>query len=217
MSSVRLNGKTQNVSAQKTTPLSAKPEAAAKPGNVSGRSRRWDGSASRDTGGFRRSDQHLATTASKGWAFQMRILSIAAALLAIAAMVGACAPDQATTAPGEQDATTAPAPTEQAADPDPGLSTAQQNAIESAESYLDFSAFSQSGLIDQLAFEGYSTADATFAVESLDVDWNEQAAKSAASYLEMTSFSLSGLIDQLVFEGFTPEQAAYGANQAYGQ
>ncbi len=146
----------------------------------------------------------------------MRFLSIAA-LLAIAAIVGACAPDQAaTTAPREQDATTAPAPTEQAGDPDPGLSTGQQNAIESAESYLDFSAFSQSGLISQLEFEGFSRTDATYAVESLDVNWNEQAAKSAASYLEFSSFSLSGLIEQLEFEGFTPAQAAHGANAAYG-
>lgn len=147
----------------------------------------------------------------------MRILSIAA-LLAIAATVGACAPDQAaTTAPRDQAATTAPEPTDEAANPDPGLSTGQRNAIESAENYLSFAAFSQSGLIEQLEFEGYSPADATFAVESLDVDWNEQAAKSAANYLEMTSFSLSGLIEQLEFEGFTPEQAAYGANEAYNE
>ena len=139
----------------------------------------------------------------------MRILSIAAALLATAAMIGACAPERASS--------TAPTPTERAANPDPGLSTAQRNAIASAESYLSFTAFSQSGLIEQLEFEGYSTADATFAVESLDVDWNEQAAKSAAAYLEMSSFSLSALIEQLEFEGFTPEQAAHGANEAYGE
>lgn len=140
----------------------------------------------------------------------MRSLSIAV-LLAIAASAVGCAPDQ-TTVPRDQAATTAP---DEPANPDPGLSTGQRNAIESAENYLSFTAFSQSGLIEQLEFEGYSTADATFAVESLEVDWNEQAAKSAANYLEMTSFSLSGLIEQLEFEGFTPEQAAYGANQAY--
>lgn len=148
----------------------------------------------------------------------MRFLSAAAALLTIAVIVGACAPEQAaTTAPRDQDPATAPAPTDRAAEPDPGLTTAQQNAIESAESYLSFSGFSQSGLIEQLEFEGYSTADATFAVESLDVDWNEQAAKSAASYLETSSFSLAALIEQLEFEGFTPEQAAYGANKAYSE
>ena len=142
----------------------------------------------------------------------MRFLTIAAAFLALAAIVGACAPDQAeTTAPRDQGA---PAETEEAANDD-GLSTGQRNAIESAENYLSFAAFSRSGLIEQLEFEGYSRADAKFAVDSLDVDWSEQAAKSAASYLEMSSFSLSALIDQLEFEGFTPEQAAYGANKAY--
>jgi hypothetical protein len=86
----------------------------------------------------------------------------------------------------------------------------QKNARESAESYLDFSAFSRQGLIDQLEFEDYSTEDAEYAVDILNVDWKEQAAKSAESYLEFTSFSRDGLIDQLVFEGYTQEEAEYG-------
>jgi colicin import membrane protein len=94
-----------------------------------------------------------------------------------------------------------------------GDSVSRQNAIESAYSYLEYSAFSRSGLIDQLEFEGYSTSDATYAVDSIDVNWNKQAAKSAASYLEYSSFSRSGLIDQLVYEGFTRSQAEYGVSQ----
>jgi hypothetical protein len=86
----------------------------------------------------------------------------------------------------------------------------QKNARESAESYLNFSAFSREGLIDQLKFEDFSTEDAEYAVDALDVDWNEQAAKSAESYLEFSSFSRQGLIDQLVFEGFTKAEAEYG-------
>jgi len=73
-------------------------------------------------------------------------------------------------------------------------------------------AFSRTGLIKQLEFEGYSADDATYAVDVLNVDWNEQAAKSAQDYLDMTSFSHSGLVKQLEFEGFTPEQAEYGVN-----
>lgn len=95
------------------------------------------------------------------------------------------------------------------------ISSGQPNAIGSAQQYLEISAFSRSGLIDQLEYEGYSTEDATFAVDSLNVDWNEQAAKSARRYLELSSFSRSGLIDQLVYEGFTYAQAEYGANAAY--
>lgn len=57
----------------------------------------------------------------------------------------------------------------------PELSLSQQNAIDTARDYLDYTGFSRSGLIDQLEYEDYSTEDATFAVDYLDVDWNEQA------------------------------------------
>ncbi|WP_091106883.1 Ltp family lipoprotein [Geodermatophilus dictyosporus] len=90
----------------------------------------------------------------------------------------------------------------------------QRNARSSADDYLSFTSFSRSGLIEQLEFEGYATDDATWAVDSLGVDWNEQAARSAGEYLSFTSFSRSGLVEQLEFEGFTPEQAEYGVSQA---
>jgi hypothetical protein len=97
---------------------------------------------------------------------------------------------------------------------------AQDNAIAKAESYLGYTAFSKQGLVKQLEFDDFETADASFAVEHLEangqVDWNEQAVKKAKSYLDYTSFSLSGLAQQLEFEGFTPSQAQYGANTAYG-
>ncbi|WP_240954918.1 Ltp family lipoprotein [Rhodococcus sp. 105337] len=75
--------------------------------------------------------------------------------------------------------------------------------------------FSRSGLINQLEYEGFSTADATYAVDRLDVDWDRQAKRSAEQYLDMTSFSLSGLVEQLEYEGYTRAQAEYGANAAY--
>lgn len=86
----------------------------------------------------------------------------------------------------------------------------QQNAVRSAQEYIEISSFSRSGLIEQLIFEGFSTADATYAVDSITVDWNVQAARSAKEYLEISSFSRIGLVEQLVFEGFTPAQAQYG-------
>jgi len=96
-----------------------------------------------------------------------------------------------------------------------GLTASQLNAIESAESYLRFSAFSKAGLIDQLEYEGFSLEDSTLAVSSLDVDWYEQAAKSAKSYLEFSSFSRQGLYDQLVYEGFLPDEAEFGVTASY--
>lgn len=115
-------------------------------------------------------------------------------------------PTTTTTAPPP---TTAPPAT---APPAPAETMGQSNARESAASYLDFKAFSRSGLIKQLEFEGFSTADATYGVDALHVDWNEQAAKSAAEYLDFKAFSRSGLIDQLVFEGFSRAEAEYGVS-----
>lgn len=91
----------------------------------------------------------------------------------------------------------------------------QQNAVRKAQEYLAISAFSRSGLIGQLEYEGFSTADATFAVDSITVDWNEQAVEKAQEYLSISAFSPQGLVEQLEYEGFTPSQAAYGVSIAY--
>ena len=100
------------------------------------------------------------------------------------------------------------------------LTRPQSNAVRSASQYLSMSGFSRKGLIDQLSSsygDGYDKADATIAVDSLNVDWNEQAARSAAQYLEMSGFSCNGLIDQLsssAGDKYTKDQATYGAKQA---
>lgn len=113
------------------------------------------------------------------------------------------------------DADAAAAKAQAAADAAAKAGTAsQQNALRSAGSYLKFSAFSRTGLIGQLEYEKFSTADATWAVDRVTVDWNEQAAKSAQSYLKMSAFSHASLVDQLAYEGFTPEQAEYGVGKA---
>ena len=93
------------------------------------------------------------------------------------------------------------------------LTVSQENAVEKATDYLDYTAFSRSGLIKQLKYEGFSTADATFGVDAQKANWNEQAAKKAKEYLDYSSFSRSGLIKQLRYEGFTAAQATYGANK----
>ena len=87
----------------------------------------------------------------------------------------------------------------------------EKNALNTARSYLSSMAFSYTGLIKQLEYEGYSNSECTYAVDNCNADWNEQAAKCAKSYLNSMSFSKSGLINQLKYEGFTTEQAEYGA------
>jgi hypothetical protein len=123
----------------------------------------------------------------------------------------AAAPATATEAPATLTAEEKPPAT-------PEYTVAQQNAIQSAESYLEMSGFSRAGLIEQLSSEygeGYVMADAVFAVDHLEVDWNAEAAESAESYLEMSGFSRAGLIEQLSSEygdQFTLAQATYAAN-----
>jgi hypothetical protein len=100
------------------------------------------------------------------------------------------------------------------------LTGPQFNAVRSAEQYISMSGFSRSGLIQQLssdAGDGYNIADATVAVDSLNIDWNKEAVRSAKQYLSMSGFSCKGLIDQLsssAGDGYTVGQATYGAKQA---
>lgn len=90
----------------------------------------------------------------------------------------------------------------------------EQNAVRTASDYLRVGGFSRTGLIEQLEYEGYSTEDATFAVDSIDVDWYEQAAKVAKDYLKTSGFSRSALVDQLEYDGFSAAQAEYGVDSA---
>ena len=87
------------------------------------------------------------------------------------------------------------------------------NCIKTAQQYINYTAFSRSGLISQLEYEGYSTESAEYSVDSLNIDWNNQCAKMAQQYLDYSSFSRSGLYDQLAYEGFSSEQIEYGLSQ----
>lgn len=115
---------------------------------------------------------------------------------------------------------TGPIATDPPPPPEPQFTASQENSIRAAENYLEFMAFSRQGLIDQLSSEygsQFPVADATFAVDILNVDWNEQAAKSAQNYLDTMPFSCQGLIDQLSSgygSQFTIEQAQHGAAAA---
>ena len=119
-------------------------------------------------------------------------------------------------APAPAPAAPAPAPAPAA----PTLTTSQSEAISQAKEYLDTQAFSRSGLIKQLdsPYGGqFSEADATYAVDSLNVDWSAQAAKAAKEYLGTMAFSHAGLVEQLASpygSGFTQAQAEYGVSAA---
>jgi hypothetical protein len=92
------------------------------------------------------------------------------------------------------------------------ISISKQNALKKAKSYLNYSAFSKQGLIEQLEYEKFTLEQAQYGVNNCGANWNEQAAKKAESYLKYSAFSRQGLIEQLEYEGFTHEQAVYGVS-----
>jgi hypothetical protein len=96
--------------------------------------------------------------------------------------------------------------------PNPSETLSQRNAVAKAKQYLDLMAFSRTGLISQLEFEGFSNSDAIYGADNSGADWYEQAAKKAQQYLDIMSFSRQRLIDQLIFEGFTQSQAVHGVD-----
>src|SRR5699024_1481935 len=111
-------------------------------------------------------------------------------------------PDAAAGADANAD-TAAETSNSDAAGVDDNVSKEFQNALRSAERYLDFSSFSYQGLYDQLTSEyadAYPADAAQYAVDTVTVDWNEEALESAENYLEFSHFSYQGLYDQLTSE-----------------
>lgn len=107
-----------------------------------------------------------------------------------------------------------PAKTETKTTPPPTSSetVSQKNAVAKAKSYLNYTAFSHDGLVDQLEYDQFSHADAVYGADNSGANWNEQAAKKAKAYMEYSAFSRGSLIDQLKYDKFTQAQAEYGVN-----
>jgi Host cell surface-exposed lipoprotein len=115
----------------------------------------------------------------------------------------------------------APAPAAPASTPTAG----EQNAVEAAQGYLsDGEGFSYQGLLNQLTSSygnGFSQADATYAVNSVssEATWDQQAVEAAQGYLsDGEGFSRAGLLNQLTSpygNQFTLAQATYAVNKTY--
>jgi hypothetical protein len=92
-----------------------------------------------------------------------------AAFVLLGTITSACATTEESTPAGETNANageTQPAPSDTKAKPDkPKETSGQQNARESAEDYLSTGAFSRSGLIQQLKFEGFTSEQAEYGVK----------------------------------------------------
>ncbi|MCW2833557.1 MAG: hypothetical protein JWN68_1510 [Nocardioides sp.] len=101
------------------------------------------------------------------------------------------------------------------------MASGQENALQAGQNYIDIMPFSKAGLIQQLsssAGDGYSKADATFAANNVDVDWNAEAVEAAELYQDTMPMSKDGLVQQLsspAGDEFTKEQAVQAVNKVY--
>lgn len=98
---------------------------------------------------------------------------------------------------------------------EPKVSAEFSSALKQAENYSDMMHMSKLAIFDQLTSEHggqFPDEAAQYAIDNLDVDWNENALASAISYQETMSMSKEAIRDQLTSEyggQFTVEEAAY--------
>jgi hypothetical protein len=95
-----------------------------------------------------------------------------------------------------------------------------QQAGDAAQGYLNLATgFSEQGLLKQLtsgAGNGFTEAQAEYAVNHVHPDWDAQAVDAAKGYMQIGGFSRASLIQQLTSgagNGFTEAQAEYAAGQ----
>lgn len=90
-----------------------------------------------------------------------------------------------------------------------------KSALKKAKIYSKTMYMSKAGVYDQLTSEygeKFSPESAQYAVDNLDVDWNENALKKAREYQNIMDMSPSAIYDQLISqygEKFTEEEAQY--------
>ena len=128
---------------------------------------------------------------------------------------GAAAPPPTTTAAATEPATTGET-AEEAAPGGDGLTPSQERALRSAQNLIDLDVgYSGPGpLIQQLTYdEGFSKADAKFAVDHVRANWKEEAVEAAQGRVDATfGYSPTSLIGLLVLDnGFTKTDATYAA------
>jgi hypothetical protein len=149
---------------------------------------------------------------------QSALAAPAATTAAAAPATTAAAADAVSSAPKSAPASSAPAATP--ANTQPAGTVSEQQALAAAEGYLsDGQGFSRQGLIDQLHSSfgnGFPVADATWAVDHSDANWDAQAVDCAKGYMsDGQGFSRQGLITQMTSafgNKFTEAQAEYAAN-----
>ena len=78
--------------------------------------------------------------------------------------------------------------------------------------YLESSAYSRNGLIEQVEYDGFTKEQAIYGADNSNADWFEQAIKGAKEHLDASKYTRDELIEQLKYGGYTQKEALYGVN-----
>lgn len=91
----------------------------------------------------------------------------------------------------------------------PASSIGEQNALNSATGYINYSDFSEQKLRDQLKYEGFTEDEIDYAIDNVIADYNQEASDRATIYYTTQSLSKARVIQQLEYEGYTQSQIEY--------
>lgn len=103
-------------------------------------------------------------------------------------------------------------------EPEDNVPTEYKNALKKAKTYSDIMHMSKAAIFDQLISEygeRFTEEEAQYAVDNLDVDFNENALAKAKIYYESMNMSKDNIYQQLISEygeKFTPEEALYAVD-----
>ena len=89
-----------------------------------------------------------------------------------------------------------------------------KDALSRAQEMLDYG-LSAANIYDILLSEGYTNSQANFALENLNVDWNEIAYNRAVYCHEVLNLNKEKLIEELKFERFTDEEIQYAIDKVF--
>ncbi|MCI8732350.1 MAG: hypothetical protein HFH57_14765 [Lachnospiraceae bacterium] len=96
-----------------------------------------------------------------------------------------------------------------------------QSAVNSAANYSNIMHMSKTGIYNQLTSEygdQFSAEAAQYAIDHINVDWNENALQKAKTYQDEMNMSPAAIRDQLISEygeQFTTEEADYAISNLH--
>lgn len=90
-----------------------------------------------------------------------------------------------------------------------------RQALNKAQSYIDHTSFSENDLRGQLEYHEFSSEAIQYALDNVEVDYQEECIEKAESYLRHMSFSENDLRGQLEYHEFDSEHIEQAIQETY--